>query len=819
MPSEILNYPRNTWEALRKRGDLPGSVIVGGRSYVDRTTSSGEPLPHVCLKIPTGGGKTLLGAVAVDRILARRQTLTGLVLWIVPTKAIYDQTRRSLWLRDHPYRRILDRASGDRVKVLEKDDALSAADINSYLCVMPIMLPAANKLRDRTFLKMYRGSERYAGFFPEQGNAKAETDFAKAHPGLELNESGEGALRSLLNVFRIARPIVIVDEAHKAYGNQKVKAEEYAKAISGFDPSIVVELSATPRHDMSNVLVDVNGSALHAEEMIKLPIVVQKRDDAPTWEQTLQDAHDRLEQLARAAAEHEKKTGIYIRPIAVVRCENTGKKQLGADGIHVEDVRLALLKMGVPEDRIRIKTAEVDQLAGENLMSDRSSVSWILTKDALKEGWDCPFAYVLVLLDNTQAPVALTQMVGRILRAPYARRSNVELLDQCYVFCHYAEVSSIIERIRLGLEREGMEDLVDRVITDAPDQVHGPRQQRMRKRFQEGGREIYLPKVLHRNLDGSLRDLEFHRDIQADVDWEHVKIKDPKPLIPHSPNVTTIKVGLSGAQGNISHDQAEGFDEIDMIYFCNQLAEKIPNAWTCASIVKSAVSKLMNDGGLTAGEINSRRAGYVADWKPILRKRIDRLSYKIFKKKLNDDVISFNLEAKQANYRMADTVDVPGTGSVAKDHQLHFDRSLYKPHYRTDFNGAELKFAYCMDGRKAIKWWHRIAVNQRSGFHLRGWRDTKVFPDFVAVASEKAGKSSYARQQLLIYETKGQQFKGNDDTSYKKRLLKTLQLYFDGALATKGTMSIRDGDPKGVFRIVFEGDECAAFEGTLADVP
>ena len=56
------------------------------------------------------------------------------------------------------------------------------------------------------------------------------------------------------------------------------------------------------------------------------------------------------------------------------------------------------------------------------------------------EGWDCPFAYVLVMLDNTQAQRALTQLVGRVMRQPHAQRTGREVLDQCYVYCCNVDV-------------------------------------------------------------------------------------------------------------------------------------------------------------------------------------------------------------------------------------------------------------------------------------------------------------------------------------------------------------------------------------------
>ena len=145
VPLTVRDFPAEAWENLRANGYLPDTVQLRDTPYHNRTTDSGEPLPHACLKIPTGGGKTLMGAVAVERILANRVEQTGLVLWIVPTRAIYAQTRAALWNREHPYRQKLDLACGGRVKVMEKDDLINIDDVRNHLCLMLLMLPSAEQ--------------------------------------------------------------------------------------------------------------------------------------------------------------------------------------------------------------------------------------------------------------------------------------------------------------------------------------------------------------------------------------------------------------------------------------------------------------------------------------------------------------------------------------------------------------------------------------------------------------------------------------------------------------------------------------------------
>lgn len=82
---------------------------ITGRQYF--STPGFEGVPYVCLRLPTGGGKTLLAAHAVGTI---GRGLIGTdrpaCLWITPSTTIRDQTLRALRTRHDPYREALEDA-------------------------------------------------------------------------------------------------------------------------------------------------------------------------------------------------------------------------------------------------------------------------------------------------------------------------------------------------------------------------------------------------------------------------------------------------------------------------------------------------------------------------------------------------------------------------------------------------------------------------------------------------------------------------------------------------------------------------------------
>jgi type III restriction enzyme len=303
---------------------------------------------------------------------------------------------------------MLERASGRRVKMLEKDDFFTAADVEHYLCVMLVSLQSANRKNNRDFLRMFRDSGRYTSFFPDNDDALGDARLRNEYPDLDPPAGDRPVAQSLFNVFKMKRPVVILDEAHKAYGRQGNESDEFVQAINRLNPSLVIELSATPSRSKSNLLVDIPGNDLKTEEMIKLPVQVTSFSNAD-WHHTLGQAHGKLEELDNEAVSLQNSEGRYIRPIAVVRVERTGNDQRDGDHIHAEDVREYLTQnLGVPAEAVAVQSSVRRELAGVDLLSEFSPVRWIITRAALMEGWDCPFAYLLVMLDNTSARRAIT---------------------------------------------------------------------------------------------------------------------------------------------------------------------------------------------------------------------------------------------------------------------------------------------------------------------------------------------------------------------------------------------------------------------------
>lgn len=769
----------DAWAAARAQG-----IAASADDWRPLKDGTGRSSPHVCLKLPTGGGKTLLAAHGVDRILVSHfRMTTGFVLWIVPSEAIYSQTRSQLADRGHPIRQTLDRASGGRVKVLEKLDGFTRQDVEQKLCVLLLMLQSTGRENKET-LKVFRDAGQYTSFFP-QDDPPERARLLRAVPNLEQADIVEAALggagtawikQSLGNTLRIIRPIIVLDEGHRAYSPLA------RQTLAGLNPRFVLELSATPDRGLSNILVNVPGRALKDEEMIKLPIRLEVGRNL-RWQTTLQNAVDRLDELDRAAQTFHDTSGRYIRPIMLLRVDRTGKDQRdkGGDLVHAEDAFEYLTqKAGVPAEAIRRQTAELKELKDDDLLSPYCPVRFIITKDALREGWDCPFAYVLAILSRGTAKTALTQMIGRVLRQPHATRTEVEALDQAHVFCADVAVHEAVQKIKDGLEAEGMGDLGDEIRTRGDGKEAAPVEVRFRRPFR--GKRIMVPRVLHRDGKKCFRDLDYEADVLGCVDFGALTYRDADDF-----SIADHDIGRRESFA-VDLAQGAGFDvasrraaesltvdqPLDRPGLIRRMLDVIPNPWQGARILDEALASLRKRA--SEKEIIGARLTLVEHIKRDLERQVAAASEQIFRKKVSTGEIVFRLLAApldELNFEFKERYTTHISQGDSGTPLLHaggktLDRALYDRVFRKDFNDFEADVALYLDDRDAVSWWWRVAARRDWG--LQGWLKNKVYPDFLIHVD---ADSQTAR--LLVLETKGKHLEGSDDTEFKARFFSLLE--------------------------------------------
>lgn len=775
-----------TWLTVQTAG-----VAASPDPWRDLPDGHGRQVPHVCLELPTGSGKTLIAGHAVGRILSALDgSTTGLVLWVVPSDAIYRQTRAQLRDRAHPVRQALEVASGGRVKLLEKGSDFTRADVEGGLAVMLLMLQSARLPKpqsEQKALKVFRESGRYGSFFPEGDDLTAAQALKARVPNLETHDLATGdagaVIQSLGNTLKMVRPLIVLDEGHTAYSIDR------RRLMGEFNPRFLLELTATPSREYSNILVKIGGQRLRDAEMIKLPIELVADANAP-WKDTLKAALDQRAELEKQALAFQAISGRLIRPIMLVRVELTGRDQREKGRVHTEDAFEALTnEMGVPAEWIRRQTA-VDKELDDQLMSDTSPVRVIITKDALREGWDCPFAYVLALLGSTKAKTSLTQMIGRVLRQPSAKRTGVDALDSAWVFCREVTVKEAVEGIRVGLEQEGMGDLKMLVRANgAP-----PETRTAERRPEWKGKRILVPTVTHDDGMGGARPLDFDRDILAYVEWTTLTYEGGAVVELDDPGATRARRRVDYVADGLAADGAGSnltlSNRIDRPDLARRLLGIVPNPWLAIDLVDQAIAALrarnVDDETIARGRLD-----LVSDMRVELAKKADAAAREIFNGKLSAGTIAFKLRGERVDWEMPPTVDVLFRPKVDKwmtdDNGDKVGRTLFLDGIKQgELNGFEQDVALYLDGKDAVAWWWRLTA--RGAWGLQGWRRNRVYPDFLLRLTGDG-------ERLLVLETKGKQL-DNEDTAFKRELMAALEEAYQRPAA--GEVELFDDSPEAV---------------------
>ena len=417
----LKNYQENTLRILRQyleavRYGNPKSAFEeymrsrdGGLRREYSPIERLEDAPYFCLRLPTGGGKTLLAAhsikVSGESFLEREYPL---VLWLVPTNTIRSQTLETLRIAGHPNREVLNEAFQGRFEVFDIADftQIRPSDLREKVCVV-IGTIATLRVEETEGRKVYAHNEHLEPHF---------SLIPQNFENLERFEEGvdKGKIKnSFRNILAIHRPLVIVDEAHNASTSLSFEV------LQRIRPACIIEFTATPAVN-SNVLHSVSAAELKAEAMIKLPIILTEHQ---VWQDAIHDSlltRKRLESLAKNEQD-------YIKPIILIQAENRDKD------VTFEVIEKYLMEQErIGREKIAIVTGEKRELEGISLLDPHCPIEIVITVKALAEGWDCPFAYVFCSVATVHSKRDVEQLLGRVLRMPYARKRTQEELNKAY---------------------------------------------------------------------------------------------------------------------------------------------------------------------------------------------------------------------------------------------------------------------------------------------------------------------------------------------------------------------------------------------------
>lgn len=437
---ELKQYQKNTLAKLGtflKEARILNPVDAFSRNreakgYIPeyRPITGLEDAPYVCLRLPTGGGKTLLASYAISA--AAEEFLEQeypIVIWLVPTDVIRKQTLEVLRNSLQENRRVLDLKFHGQVKVYDITEFMQvtpqdlAQNVNIFVSTF-----AAFRKQKPEYRKVYESNENFERFFTK----------IPMQDYFDLDEMGQMRY-SFRNLLAYYRPLMLIDEAHNH------SSDLSTEILQRLRPSAIVEFTATPS-DNSNVLFKVSASELKNEDMIKLPV---KLIEDQSWEDAVTAAVQKRQHLETLA----QKEPDYVRPIVLFQAESKDKD------VTVEVLKKYLTEqLDLPKDQIAIATGEQKELDGINLFDEACQIRYVITVEALKEGWDCSLAYIFCSTAKVQSSKDAEQLLGRVLRMPYAKRRANNELNYAYAYVAVASWMEAVGRIKDNLLDIGFEE-------------------------------------------------------------------------------------------------------------------------------------------------------------------------------------------------------------------------------------------------------------------------------------------------------------------------------------------------------------------------
>jgi len=750
--------------AVRKLGDANTAFYKftleeQGAGIPYRPLADMQEMPYVCLRMPTGAGKTFVACHAIP--VAERHYLHHdhpLVLWLVPSNAIREQTLAALRDRGHPYRQALDESMSS-VTVLDVAEALhvqrSTLDSSTTILVSTLQ---AFRVEDTDGRKVY------------EPNGSLMTHFdgypGEALAGLETWDNGE-VKPSLANVIALRKPLVIVDEAHNA------RTELSFTTLKRFGPSAIIELTATPDTEAnpSNVLHYVSAAELNAEDMIKMPILLQSQSD---WEALLGAAIERRGDLERQARVERANGGPYLRPIMLLQAEaNRGKNSLTVDVVENSLIQ----NHNIPQDQIARATGTDRGLDGVDILSEDCPIRYVITVQALREGWDCPFAYVLCSVAEMRSSTAVEQMLGRIMRLPGAQRKAQADLNRAYAFARSASFAEAAKALIDGLVQNGFEPVDAKKLlrpVQPSQQDLGPLwsglqgQSTSTEPVVPAERQPFsVPVLLYRQ--GDLLE-ELTTTHFMDRQWR-LSVKDARlSEVEYTPSSTFVQQGeIILEDGDIKyhflesvHQQMQllsadaGWTEVELAHW---LDRKIPHpdiaAEESGAFILAAIRYLIHERQLTLAQLvqDKYRLGASIEAKiDVYRSQARNESLQMMLLPESDITVStehcFTYDPVRYPY------NTRYTGKYQFTKHLYPDVGNLKP------DGEEFGCAQYIDTLPEVDVWVRNPERSPLAFSLPTTTD-RFYPDFVCRLNDG---------RYLVVEYKGQVYMTNDDSQEKNAI-------------------------------------------------
>ena len=379
-----------------------GQMQVSVSQMLDKPTRQ-----NVCvLQAPTGSGKTIMTAAFIERLIKHREDEVCFIWVTIGKGELQVQSRNALtrYFNGSPVVNLIEEEfTGGKTQIFRNE----------------VVVVNWEKIRSKV-----RATGEYGNVLMRDGET---TNFREV----------------LANTRELRKIVLIIDESHIG-----ATAERTQELRNEFDAHVVLEISATPKlvpsaaqmKDGTGDLIQVAPSEVIDEGLIKKDIIINSGLDDVDFEgidsQTviLMKAIEKRIELKSAF----QNLGKNINPLVLIQIPNAeaGEAKIAA-------IKDFLAEQGITEANGKLAIWLNDYPSTENLNGialNDNDVEFLVFKQAIDTGWDCPRAHILVKFRETKSETFEIQILGRILRMPEAMHYPCDALNDAYVFTNISDI-------------------------------------------------------------------------------------------------------------------------------------------------------------------------------------------------------------------------------------------------------------------------------------------------------------------------------------------------------------------------------------------
>ena len=362
----------------------------------------------------------------------------------------------------------------------------------------------------------------------------------------------------------------------------------------------------------------------------------------------------------------------------------------------------------------------------------------------------------------------MTQLVGRILRQPYTRKTHVPALDESYVYCF--QRTELLNEIRDGFKREGLEEMQGRIVKDVADLAAVElREVGPRSNYKTAAANMVLPAFLMR--DGrDWRLVSYEADILSRVRWEEADVTPLYNLelsLEEKRDVEMragLEENLAGLVRHAREDLSNGTPKFDFAYAAGHLLDVVPNPWIGYEFVERVFAKLLAKWKGKEKVVANNLVFILEELRKRLEAERDRLAEAAFNQMLKDDEMRFMVVVRDLGmHRLPKKLEMPKTAVRAtRLDGSQFEMNLFDPVPEDSLNSLEREVASFLDEQSPLYFWYRNIPHR--GYYVQGWQKSRIYADFI-FTTNSGDKRDY--RKVFVLETKGLHLK-NENTVYKQ---------------------------------------------------